>query len=118
MNLTTHPSNVKATRAGHSIGRWEKDVLVVDTMKFLPGVLNAPVLNPTKIIAAASNYGAHKAEMAERRDFTGHAAWLSEFDTFLKAPSSIIGPDDTVYLPPVGEREIHHDQRTLAFAAH
>jgi 2-keto-4-pentenoate hydratase/2-oxohepta-3-ene-1,7-dioic acid hydratase in catechol pathway len=76
--------------------------------------LNAPVLNPTKILAAASNYGAHKAEMAERRDFTGHAAWLSEFDVFLKAPSSIIGPDDTVYLPPVGDREIHHESE-LAF---
>ncbi|HZS01502.1 MAG TPA: fumarylacetoacetate hydrolase family protein [Chloroflexota bacterium] len=76
--------------------------------------LNAPVLNPTKILAAASNYGAHKEEMAARRDFTGHAAWLSEFDVFLKAPSSIIGPDDTVYLPDVGDREIHHESE-LAF---
>src|SRR5579883_2932915 len=76
--------------------------------------LNAPVLNPSKILAAASNYGAHKAEMAARRDFTGHAAWLGEFDVFLKAPSSIIGPDDTVYLPEVGDREIHHESE-LAF---
>lgn len=76
--------------------------------------LNAPVLSPTKILAAASNYGAHKEEMAARRDFTGHAAWLSEFDVFLKAPSSIIGPDDTVYLPDVGDREIHHESE-LAF---
>jgi hypothetical protein len=49
MNLTTHPSTVKPTRAGHSIGRWEKDVLVVDTVKFLPGVLNAPVLNSDQL---------------------------------------------------------------------
>lgn len=31
------------SRAGHSVGRWEDDVLVVDTTGFLPGVLNAPV---------------------------------------------------------------------------
>jgi hypothetical protein len=37
MNMKTHPANVKPTRAGHSIGRWEGDVLVVDTVGFLPG---------------------------------------------------------------------------------
>ncbi|HEY7066320.1 MAG TPA: fumarylacetoacetate hydrolase family protein [Chloroflexota bacterium] len=76
--------------------------------------LNPPVLNPTKILAAASNYAAHKAEMNVRRDFTGDAKWLGEFDVFLKAPSSIIGPDATVYLPEVGDREIHHESE-LAF---
>ena len=43
MNQRTHPANVRPSRAGHSIGRWENDVLVVDTVGFLPGVLNAPV---------------------------------------------------------------------------
>lgn len=76
--------------------------------------LNAPVLNPSKIIAAASNYAAHRAEMAARRDVAAAPSWLQEFDVFLKAPSSIIGPDDTVYLPEVGDREIHHESE-LAF---
>ena len=49
MNLKTHPPNVKPTRAGHSIGRWENDVLVVDTVGFLSGVLNAPVRNSDKL---------------------------------------------------------------------
>ena len=40
MNMTTHPANVKLTRAGHSIGRWDGDTLVVDTVGFLPGVIN------------------------------------------------------------------------------
>ena len=39
MNLKEHPANVKPTRAGHSIGRWEGDVLIVDTVNFLPGIL-------------------------------------------------------------------------------
>ena len=39
MNLKSHPANVKPTRAGHSIGRWDGDVLIVDTVGFLPGVV-------------------------------------------------------------------------------
>ena len=49
MNMKTHPANIKPTRAGHSIGRWEGDVLVVDTVGFLPGVLNAPVRHSDKL---------------------------------------------------------------------
>jgi hypothetical protein len=40
MNMKQHPANIKPTRAGHSIGRWEGDTLVVDTVGFLPGILN------------------------------------------------------------------------------
>jgi len=32
-----HPSNIEPSRAGHSTGRWENDVLVVDTVGFAPG---------------------------------------------------------------------------------
>ena len=49
MNATAHPANVKPTRAGHSIGRWDGDALVVDTVGFLPGVLNAPVRHSDKL---------------------------------------------------------------------
>ena len=49
LNLKQHPSNIKPSRAGHSIGRWDGDVLVVDTVGFLPGVLNAPVPNSDKL---------------------------------------------------------------------
>jgi hypothetical protein len=34
-----HPTVIEPSRAGHSIGRWEGDVLVVDTVGFLPGML-------------------------------------------------------------------------------
>src|SRR5207249_11701178 len=49
MNMKEHPANVKPSRAGHSIGRWDGDVLVVDTVGFLPGVLNGQVRNSDKL---------------------------------------------------------------------
>jgi hypothetical protein len=39
MNVSEHPASLEPTRAGHSIGRWEGDVLVIDTAGFAPGVL-------------------------------------------------------------------------------
>jgi hypothetical protein len=49
MNQKDHPATVKPSRAGHSIGRWDGDVLVVDTARFAPGVLNAPVRHGEKL---------------------------------------------------------------------
>jgi hypothetical protein len=49
MNLKAHPAGVRASRAGHSIGRWEDDVLIVDTVAFSPGVLSPPVLHGDKL---------------------------------------------------------------------
>jgi hypothetical protein len=34
-----HPASIVPSRAGHSVGRWDGDVLVVDTVGFLPGML-------------------------------------------------------------------------------
>lgn len=41
LNETAHPASLEPTVAGHSIGRWENDVLIVDTVGFEPGVLSA-----------------------------------------------------------------------------
>jgi hypothetical protein len=48
-NTKTHPANVTPSRAGHSYGYWEGDVLVVDTTNFLPGFLNFPVPHSDKL---------------------------------------------------------------------
>jgi 2-keto-4-pentenoate hydratase/2-oxohepta-3-ene-1,7-dioic acid hydratase in catechol pathway len=75
----------------------------------LDGVrLMAPVLNPSKVIAAAMNYAAHRTEMEGRAD-RSNIDWRMDFDVFLKAPSSIVGPDESVLLPDVGDAEIHHE---------
>jgi hypothetical protein len=49
MNASEHPGNLAPSRSGHSIGRWEGDVLVVDTVGFAPGVLSPPVLNSAEL---------------------------------------------------------------------
>ena len=41
LNMQEHPAAIEPSLAGHSIGRWENDVLVVDTIGFKPGILNA-----------------------------------------------------------------------------
>jgi len=37
--IAAHPANVTPSADGHSIGKWENDVLVVDTIGFVPGTL-------------------------------------------------------------------------------
>jgi hypothetical protein len=49
MNAGARHANVAPSRAGHSVGRWEDDVLVVETTGFLPGVLNAPVRHSDRL---------------------------------------------------------------------
>jgi hypothetical protein len=49
MNMTAHPANVTPSYAGHSIGRWDGDVLVVDTIGFEPGVLAPPVKHSDRL---------------------------------------------------------------------
>jgi hypothetical protein len=44
-----HPANIEPSRGGHSIGRWENDVLVVDTVGFAEGYLNPPIKNSEQL---------------------------------------------------------------------
>ncbi|HZT06165.1 MAG TPA: fumarylacetoacetate hydrolase family protein [Chloroflexota bacterium] len=96
--------------------------------------LRPPTPAPSKIAAAASNYRAHNAEMqkyfAEGRFGTTQSgpqhlrSGLSDVpgrppgergDVFLKSPSSIIGPGDTILLPDTTPgREVHHEPELAA----
>jgi len=49
MNMDAHPADIAPSRAGHSIGHWEGDELVVDTVGFAPGVLSPPILNSDQL---------------------------------------------------------------------
>jgi hypothetical protein len=60
MNMTAHPATITPSYAGHSIGRWDGDVLVVDTVGFEPGVLAAPVKHSDQL-QYVINTGSHAA---------------------------------------------------------
>ena len=49
MNMKEHPADIKPSYAGHSIGHWDGDVLVVDTVGFEPGVIAAPIRNSDQL---------------------------------------------------------------------
>lgn len=49
MDQDAHPATIEPSRAGHSIGYWDDDVLIVDTVGFAPGVLSPPILNSTEL---------------------------------------------------------------------
>ena len=76
LNAKEHPKTVKPTRAGHSIGHWEGDTLVVDTVGFLPGYLNAPVPNSDKL-HVVERFTLDAAKMALTRTYEAEdAAYL------------------------------------------
>jgi 2-keto-4-pentenoate hydratase/2-oxohepta-3-ene-1,7-dioic acid hydratase in catechol pathway len=76
--------------------------------------LGSPVSRPGKVIAAPLNYENHITEALEDRDLTTEE-WFSIEDKgyFLKAPSSVIGPDHGVELP-FSDRRTDHEVE-LAF---
>jgi hypothetical protein len=49
MGMESHPANVTPSRAGHSIGRWDGDTLVVDTVGFAPGILAGQVVHSDRL---------------------------------------------------------------------
>jgi hypothetical protein len=69
MNLSEHPANVEPTRGGHSIGRWEDDVLIVDTVDFAPGVLSPPILNSNRL-HVVERFSLDTQRMALTRSYT------------------------------------------------
>lgn len=80
--------------------------------------LQAPVLGPSKIVAAASNYREHVAEMhdVQQRTLGQVEPWMMEFDVFLKASSSIVGPGADIVLPTqvlTAGQEIHHESELV-----
>ena len=49
LGMEGHPAGLEPSNAGHSIGRWEGDTLVVDSVGFTAGVLVPPTRNSDKL---------------------------------------------------------------------
>jgi len=95
MNQASHPATIKGSRAGHSIGRWEKDVLIVDTVGFAPGVLSPPILNSDKL-HVIERFSLDPDKMLLTRSYT------AEDPVYFKgqfAGSDVIGVADLPYKP-------------------
>ncbi len=95
MNMKSHPTTIKASRAGHSIGRWEKDVLIVDTIGFAPGVLSPPILNSDKL-HVVERFSLDPGKMLLTRSYT------AEDPVYFKGQfsgSDVIGVADLPYKP-------------------
>jgi 2-keto-4-pentenoate hydratase/2-oxohepta-3-ene-1,7-dioic acid hydratase in catechol pathway len=77
-------------------------------------VVGSPVGRPGKVIAAPLNYHNHIEEAIADKDITTEE-WFSIKDKgyFLKAPSSVVGPDDGIELP-FDDRRTDHEVE-LAF---
>jgi hypothetical protein len=95
LNTAEHPANVAPSRAGHSIGRWENDVLVVDTVGFAPGVLSPPVLNSEQL-HVVERFSLDPATMALTRSYTAEdpVYFIGQY-----AGSDSIKPADLPYAP-------------------
>jgi len=76
--------------------------------------LGSPVARPGKVIAAPLNYEAHIEEAIADKDITTDE-WFTIEDKgyFLKAPSSVIGPEENIVVP-FTDRRIDHEVE-LAF---
>lgn len=65
--------------------------------------LRAPIVRPTKIVGAPANYVKHQQEMKS-------PVSIAELGMFLKAPSSVIGPGDSIVLPFADRRTDHEGE--------
>jgi hypothetical protein len=93
MNMASHPANVAPSRAGHSIGRWDGDTLVVDTVGFTPGIIAGNVPHGAQL-HVVERFTLDPATMALKRDYTAEDP---ENFTDKYAGSDIVLPADAPY---------------------
>jgi hypothetical protein len=69
VGMKEHPANIEASYAGHSIGNWDGDTLVVDTIGFQPGVLSPPTRSSDKL-HIVERFSLDPATMALKREYS------------------------------------------------
>ncbi len=89
MDLESHPSQIAPSRAGHSIGRWDGDTLVVDTVAFEPGSLAGAVAHSAQL-HVVERFSLDPKTLALRREYVANdpAYFVNEYvggDTVLPA---------------------------------
>jgi hypothetical protein len=69
VGMKEHPADITPSYAGHSIGNWEGDTLVVDTIGFEPGVLSPPTRSSSRL-HIVERFSLDTGKMALKREFT------------------------------------------------
>ena len=69
VGMAEHPDNLEPSYAGHSIGNWEGDTLVVDTIGFAEGVLNPPTRSSEQM-HIVERFSLDTETMALKREYT------------------------------------------------
>jgi len=78
MNVAEHPAGLELSPTGHSIGRWENDVLIVDTVGFAAGALTR-VLPHSDQLHFVERFSLDTESMALTREFTAEdSAYFAE----------------------------------------
>ncbi|HEU4850272.1 MAG TPA: fumarylacetoacetate hydrolase family protein, partial [Terrimesophilobacter sp.] len=67
--------------------------------------LLAPVIPRSKVVCVGMNYAAHKAEL--------HADTPNNPLIFLKPNTAVVGPGDTIQIPPVDGRIVHEGELAI-----
>src|SRR5208283_1810040 len=86
---------------------WRKWIAGNQTWPLKECHLFAPV-NPSKIVCVGRNYSAHAAELGNDVP--------KEPLIFLKPPSSLIGPDESIVLTPYSQRVEHEGELAMVIA--
>jgi hypothetical protein len=69
VGMTDHPANIEPSYAGHSIGNWEGDTLVVDTVGFSEGVLSPPIRSSAEM-HIVERFSLDTSTMALKREYS------------------------------------------------
>lgn len=69
IGMTEHPANLEPNYAGHSIGNWEGDTLVVDTIGFPAGVLSPPTRSSEQL-HIVERFTLSKNPLALKREYS------------------------------------------------
>jgi hypothetical protein len=93
MNIANHPADIAPSRAGHSIGRWQGDTLVVDTVGFAPGILAGSVPHSDRL-HVVERFTLNPETSALKRDY---AAEDPVYFTEQYAGSDIVLPADAPF---------------------
>lgn len=91
--------------------RLEEAAIAGPSLAFDDVKLELPLANPGKLIAAPVNYAKHLQEVRDQPELnhanTAHLRQIQEIGLFLKANSSLIGPDSNVTLGIPDRRNDH-----------